>query len=82
MTEAERHAVWAAQLKLLEAFDGVCRRHGLTYFAGGGKIGMFLMAESSSVTSQKLYSLLLLLLRRTNILPFIPVEKKSPRERC
>ena len=46
------------------------------------QIGMFLMAESSSVTSQKLYSLLLLLLRRTNILPFIPVEKKSPRERC
>ncbi len=28
--------VWAAQLRLLTAFDNVCRRHGLTYFAGGG----------------------------------------------
>ncbi len=38
MTESERQAVWAVQLKLLEAFDGVCRRHGLRYFAGGGTL--------------------------------------------
>ena len=30
--------VWEAQLRLLDAFDGVCRRHGLTYFAGGGTL--------------------------------------------
>lgn len=38
MTESERKAVWAAQLRLLEAFDGVCNRHGFTYFAGGGTL--------------------------------------------
>lgn len=38
MTEGERKAVWDAQLRLLAAFDGVCRRHGLTYFAGGGTL--------------------------------------------
>lgn len=38
MTESERKAIWAAQLRLLEAFDGVCCRHGLTYFAGGGTL--------------------------------------------
>ena len=30
--------IWQAQLRLLAAFDGVCRRHGLTYFAGGGTL--------------------------------------------
>lgn len=30
--------VWAVQLRLLCAFDGVCFRHGLTYFAGGGTL--------------------------------------------
>lgn len=30
--------VWAAQLRLLAAFDKVCRRRGLTYFAGGGTL--------------------------------------------
>lgn len=30
--------VWAVQLRLLRQFDGVCRRHGLTYFAGGGTL--------------------------------------------
>lgn len=38
MTESERRAVWAVQLRLLARFDGVCRRHGLTYFAGGGTL--------------------------------------------
>ena len=38
MTESKRKAVWAVQLRLLAAFDGVCRRHGLTYFAGGGTL--------------------------------------------
>lgn len=31
-------AIWAAQLRLLARFDGVCRRYGLTYFAGGGTL--------------------------------------------
>lgn len=30
--------VWAAQLRLLEAFDKVCRGHSLPYFAGGGTL--------------------------------------------
>ena len=30
--------MWAVQLRLLARFDGVCRRHGLTYFAGGGTL--------------------------------------------
>ena len=38
MTDSQRTAVWAAQLRLLCAFDGVCFRHGLTYFAGGGTL--------------------------------------------
>lgn len=35
---AERKAVWAVELTLLERFDAVCRQHGLTYFAGGGTL--------------------------------------------
>lgn len=31
-------AVWAVQLRLLARFDAVCRRYGLTYFAGGGTL--------------------------------------------
>lgn len=33
-----KNRVWAAQLRLLAAFDEVCRRRGLTYFAGGGTL--------------------------------------------
>ena len=35
---AERKAVWAVQLRLLARLDAVCRRYGLTYFAGGGTL--------------------------------------------
>lgn len=31
-------AVWAAELTLLQRFDELCRRYGLTYFAGGGTL--------------------------------------------
>lgn len=34
----ERKAVWAIQLRLLAQLDAVCRRYGLTYFAGGGTL--------------------------------------------
>lgn len=38
LVTAEMKRVWAAQLTLLAVFDGVCRHHGLTYFAGGGTL--------------------------------------------
>lgn len=38
MTESQRKEVWAAQLRLLAALNGVCLRHGLRYFAGGGTL--------------------------------------------
>ena len=38
LVSARMKAVWAAQLMLLQCFDEVCRRYGLTYFAGGGTL--------------------------------------------
>lgn len=38
LVTAEMKAVWAVELTLLARFDAVCRRHGLTYFAGGGTL--------------------------------------------
>lgn len=38
LVTAEMKAVWAAQMTLLARFDAVCRRYGLTYFAGGGTL--------------------------------------------
>ena len=35
---ASMKRVWAAQLTLLAQFDAVCRRHDLSYFAGGGTL--------------------------------------------
>ena len=38
LVSVEMKRVWAMQLTLLVVFDGVCRRHGLAYFAGGGTL--------------------------------------------